>query len=85
MKEFEFKIRDEAGIHARPAGLLVREASSLSSVITIESRGKTAEAKKLFAIMGLGVKCNDTVKVMAEGKNEEEDIQKLQEFFEKTF
>lgn len=85
MKEFQYTIKDKIGIHARPAGLLVREASALSSVITVECNGKQAEAKKLFAVMGLGVQCQDTVTVKVEGKNEEEDVKVMKEFFEKTF
>lgn len=85
MKEFQYTIKDEVGIHARPAGLLVREASALSSVITVECNGKQAEAKKLFAVMGLGVQCGETVTVKVEGKNEDEDFETIKRFFEKTF
>lgn len=85
MKEFQYTIRDEVGIHARPAGLLVREATGLSSVITVECNGRSAEAKKLFAVMGLGVKCGETVTVRVEGKNEDEDCAAIKAFFEKTF
>ncbi len=85
MKEFQYTIKDEVGIHARPAGLLVREASALSSVITVECNGKQAEAKKLFAVMGLGVQCGETVTVKVEGKNEDTDFETIKNFFEKTF
>lgn len=85
MKEFQYTIRDEVGIHARPAGLLVREATGLSSIITVECNGKSAEAKKLFAVMGLGAKCGETVTVRVEGKEEEKDVQIIKDFFEKTF
>ena len=54
MQEFDFVIRDEIGIHARPAGLLAREASAMSSVVTVECNGKKAEAKKLFDVLELG-------------------------------
>ena len=56
MKKFNFTIKDENGIHARPAGLLVKEANKFSSQIEISSNGKTADAKKIFALMSLGVK-----------------------------
>lgn len=85
MKEFQYTIKDQVGIHARPAGLLVREASTLNSVVTLECNGKQAEAKKLFSVMGLGVQCGETVTVKVEGKNEEADVKALQDFFEKTF
>ncbi|MBO5938539.1 MAG: HPr family phosphocarrier protein [Clostridia bacterium] len=85
MSFFEYTIRDENGLHARPAGLLVKQAQNLSSDITIECRGKSASLKKILAVMGLGVKCGDTVKVFAEGKNAEIDIKVIKAFLEENF
>ena len=85
MNSFEYTIRDENGLHARPAGLLVRQAQALSSEITIECRGKSASLKKLLAVMGLGVRCGDVVKLSAEGKNDEEDLAIIKEFLKKNF
>ena len=85
MNYFEYTIRDENGLHARPAGLLVRQAQALSSEITIECRGKSASLKKLLAVMGLGVRCGDVVKLSAEGKNAEEDLAIIKEFLKKNF
>lgn len=56
MKQFNYTITDEVGIHARPAGLLVKEAKKYASRITIFKDGKAAEAGKLMAVMSLGVK-----------------------------
>lgn len=81
MKSFTYKIRDEVGIHARPAGLLVNLAKSVGGKVTIEKDGKTADACKLFSVMGLGVKCGDTVKICVEGGDEEAAIERLSEFF----
>lgn len=85
MSSFEYTIRDENGLHARPAGLLVRQAQALSSEIMIECSGKSASLKKLLAVMGLGVRCGDVVKVSAEGKSAEEDLAKIKEFLEENF
>ncbi|MBQ2999241.1 MAG: HPr family phosphocarrier protein [Clostridia bacterium] len=85
MSSFEYTIRDENGLHARPAGLLVRQAQALSSEITIECRGKSASLKKLLAVMGLGVRCGDVVKISAEGKNAEEDLAIIKDFLQKNF
>ena len=57
MKEFDYVITDEVGIHARPAGLLVKEAKKYESKIVLSKDGRKAEATKLMAVMGLGVKC----------------------------
>ena len=81
MKSFDYVITDEVGIHARPAGPLVKEAKSYDSVIRITKDGKSAEAKKLMALMGLGVKKGDTVTVSVEGGDEEAVAAKMEEFF----
>ena len=81
MKSFDYVITDEVGIHARPARLLVKEAKSYDSVIRITKDGKSAEAKKLMALMGLGVKKGDTVTVSVEGGDEEAVAAKMEEFF----
>lgn len=80
MKEFKYVIKDEIGIHARPAGQLVKEAKAFTSKITLEANGKSADATKLMAIMSLGVKNGSEVVVRAEGEDEEAAIAKMEEF-----
>ena len=81
MRTFEYTITDEVGIHARPAGLLVKEAKNYDSVIKVTKDGKSAEAKKLMALMGLGVQKGDTVTVSVEGGDEDTVAAKMEEFF----
>lgn len=82
MNTFEYVIKDEVGIHARPAGLLVKEAKQYGETILLECNGKSADVKKLMALMALGVKKGDTVKITVEGENEAEVAANLQEFFQ---
>lgn len=84
MKTFEYVIKDEVGIHARPAGMLVKEAKKYESRITISNSGKSAEATKLIAVMGLGVKCGQTVEVTIEGADEEIAEKEIKAFFEEN-
>ena len=81
MKEFQYTIKDEIGIHARPAGMLVQKAKQFSSRVMLECNGKKAEATKLMAIMSLGVKCGAQVKVTVEGPGEEAAAADLEGFF----
>lgn len=81
MKTFAYTIKDELGIHARPAGLLVKAAKALDSKVTLEKDGKSADAAKLFAVMGLGVKHADTVQITVEGGDEEASAKAMEEFF----
>lgn len=82
MKQFDYIIKDSLGIHARPAGLLVKTAGKFQSSIEIICNGKSVDAKKLFALMGLGVKYNSSVTVTANGTDEDEAISELKNFFE---
>ncbi len=82
MKEFRYKIKDEVGIHARPAGLLAKEAKAFTSKITIITNGKSADVTRLMTVMGLGVKKDAEVTVRAEGADEDVAIEKMKEFFE---
>lgn len=87
MQKFTFTIQDDAGIHARPAGLLVKEAEKFLSDIEIEVVGKNdkkANAKRLFALMGLCAAKGDTVKVVISGEDEEEAAENIKRFFEEN-
>ncbi len=85
MKSFDYVITDEVGIHARPAGLLVKEAKKYASKITIKKGEKGAEATKLMALMGLGVKKDDTVTVEVAGDDEDQAVEAIQAFFQQNF
>ncbi len=81
MKTFDYVITDPEGIHARPAGLLVKEAAGFQSVITLEKGGKKADAKRIFAVMGLAAKKGETLHVTVEGEDEENAAQSMEAFF----
>lgn len=80
MRTFDYTIKDELGIHARPAGMLVKTAKALGSEITITKDGKSVGAAKLMALMGLGVKCGDTITVSISGGDEEASEKAMREF-----
>ncbi len=82
MVSFKYTITDEVGIHARPAGILVKEAKKYPATITLKTAKGSADARKLMAIMALGVKQNDEVTVEVEGENEEQVAKEIQAFFE---
>lgn len=66
----EVIVKSATGLHARPATLLVKKASSFKSDITIEFDGKKANVKSLIGVLSLGVTKNATVKVTASGNDE---------------
>lgn len=85
MKTFDFTVKEPLGIHARPAGMLTKEAKNYKSTITITKDDKTVNVLKLMALMGLGVKCGDTVTVTIEGEDEEACAPLIEEFFNANF
>ena len=81
MKQFTYTVTDPVGIHARPAGLLAKAAKALNSTVTIsKADGKSAEAKKLMAVMGLGVKTGETITFTIEGGDEDANAAAMEQF-----
>ena len=84
MKTFTYIITDEIGIHARPAGLLLKGAKKYTSKIVLSANGKSAEATKLMAVMGLGVKNGQEVEIAIEGGDEEFAFEGMKLFMEQN-
>lgn len=84
MKTFSYEIKEQIGIHARPAGLIAKEAKKFASKITISKDGKSVEATKLMAVMGLGVKCGQIVEVEIEGTDEDAAYETVKALFEEN-
>ncbi len=85
MKQFSYVIKDELGIHARPAGMLAKKAKEYGdTVVTVSKGDQTVKASQLMKLMGLGVKCGDTIVVGADGGDEDAAIEDLQKFFEEN-
>ncbi len=84
MKEFSYTIQDALGIHARPAGLLVKEAGKYPCDVTLHCGEKKASAKKIMAVMAMGVKCGNDVTVSCDGDQEEEAAVALEAFFKEN-
>lgn len=82
MKQFAYVITDPVGIHARPAGMLFKEAKQFSSKIMLQKGEKSADATRMMSVMGLGVKCGDTLSVSIEGADEDAAAGAMQAFFQ---
>ncbi|WP_342277704.1 HPr family phosphocarrier protein [Spiroplasma endosymbiont of Nephrotoma flavescens] len=69
MSSFKAKITDPIGMHARPAAIVVKEASKYSSTIKIKVNGREGNLKSIMNIMALGVKTGTEVEIEAIGKD----------------
>ena len=85
MKEFEFVVTDPQGIHARPAGLLLKEAKKFESNISVFKGARKGNLKKIFTVMALGVKQGETIKVQVEGADEEQAASTVEAFLKENF
>lgn len=84
MKQFDYTITDALGIHARPAGELVKVAKAFTSAVKLECNGKSADAKRMIAIMGLGAKQGHVLSVTIEGEDEEAACEKVSSFLKEN-
>ena len=85
MKQFVYTIKDPLGIHARPAGLLIKTAKAYAdTTITVSKNGNTVKASQLMKLMGLAIKQGNVITVAAEGPAEEAAIASMKKFFEKN-
>ena len=80
MKEIKYVITDHLGMHARPAGMLVKAVAGYASKITVTAPTGTADAKRLMALMRLAAKQGMELTVTIEGADEEKAATELQAF-----
>lgn len=84
MKEFTYVITDPEGIHARPAGELVKAAKAFECSIKLTKDGKTGDCKKIFGIMGLGVKKGNEVTLTFDGADEDAAYEAVSKFMQEN-
>lgn len=80
MKEFKYIITDPEGMHARPATLFVKEASKYPCSILLHKEGREVDAKRMFAVMSLGIKQGQEVVIRCEGEQEEAAAEAMNAF-----
>ncbi|MCR4782631.1 MAG: HPr family phosphocarrier protein [Lachnospiraceae bacterium] len=84
MKEFTYTLTDPQGMHARPAGLFVKQAAAFPCDVSIEKDGKKVNAKGILGVMSLGAKQGHELHVIVEGDQEEECAEALEAFLKEN-
>ncbi len=84
MREFKYTITDNEGIHARPAGELVKLAKTFTSDVKVVKDGKEADCKKIFALMSLGAKKGHEVSFVINGGDEDAAAEALEKFMQEN-
>lgn len=78
---FNFTVTDPAGMHARPAGQLVKKTQEYESAVTLTMADRSVDAKRILSVMGLGAKQGDVVEVSVTGGDEDKAAAELEQFF----
>ncbi|MBV8931102.1 MAG: PTS-dependent dihydroxyacetone kinase phosphotransferase subunit DhaM [Kutzneria sp.] len=78
-------LHNEIGLHARPAALVARALAGLDAEVTVGLGGRRADARSVFALMGLGARDGDTVRVGATGPDAGEALRRIAELVERGF
>lgn len=84
MKEFKYVITDAEGIHARPAGKLVKAANAFTCSIKLAKDGKSGDCKKIFWVMGLGAKQGNEVVLTFDGDDEDAAYEAISKFMQEN-
>jgi phosphocarrier protein HPr len=85
MKVKEVVIKNRAGIHARPAALIVQTANNFSCQVYLEKDGNRINGKSIMGIITLGAGFNSTLQIVAEGEDEEDAVSAIAKLFETRF
>lgn len=80
-----YTIKVPVGLHARHAGMLVRQASLYQSEVKVAKGEKEADGKRILGLMGLGVKQGDVIKITVDGSDEDQAAVKLKAFLWENF
>ena len=84
MKTFQYTIKEELGMHARPAGLILPLAEEVRSSIVVFNKGDSGGLKRLMSVIGLDIQYQDTVTVTVEGPDEDVASEEMLAFFEEN-
>ncbi len=84
MKTFQYTIREELGMHARPAGLILQLAKEFESSIVVSNKGNSGDLKRLMSVIGLDIRYQDTVTVTIEGPDEDVAAEEMLAFFKEN-
>jgi phosphocarrier protein HPr len=85
MVERTVTIRNRAGMHARPAALLVKTASSFQSQIFLEKDSERVNGKSIMGVITLGATYDTPLKIIADGPDEVEALDAIEKLFESKF
>lgn len=85
MTGFDYTLKNPMGLHMRPAGVMVKRLNEVPCTVMLRCGERSANGKRILAVMSLAAKCGETVKVEVTGENEQAVAEELQIFFKENF
>ena len=85
MREITLTLRNQVGLHARPAALFVQAAKNFKSTIKVSKDDRTVDAKSILSVLTLGAESGAVITIRAEGDDEDLAIAGLQKLIESNF
>lgn len=85
MYKVETELKNETGLHARPASLFVKESVKYSSEIKVVKDGREYNAKSIMGILSIGAGKGDRLTIVAEGRDEKEAVEALSKLVNSEF
>jgi phosphocarrier protein len=82
MVEQVFRVKNETGLHARPASMFVQKAAKFKSVIKLYKEGKEANAKSIISVLSLGASKGSDITISCTGDDEKDALAALVELLE---
>lgn len=78
----KFLIKNKTGLHARPAGVLVKEVKAFESSVTLRYESKEFNAKSILGVMSACIKYNTEIEIICEGSDEQECLDTIEKIIE---
>lgn len=81
----EVTVKNEVGLHARPATFFIQKANEFKSSIWVEKESRRVNAKSLLGVLSLGIVGGTDIKIIADGVDEQTAVEELVERVESGF
>ncbi len=85
MKSYEFKLQNEHGLHARPAGLFVQECGKYQSAVSLFKGELKVNGKSMLGLLKMAASKGDSIRIEVEGSDEESALQGLKALVDRGF
>jgi phosphocarrier protein HPr len=85
MREITLTLRNQVGLHARPAALFAQAAKNFKSTLSVRKEDRTVDANSILSVLTLGAGSGAVITIRANGDDEELAIAQLQKLIESNF